>query len=974
MLRIFGVLCLIAAVAPAALRAQPFAGGFPFYLPAYDSSAQAFLPAFPRNPIDEADRVSAAGGQFMAGGAPIRFWGVNITAAACFPPPDQAPLIAARMRKMGINLVRFHHLDNPSWGGANSSIFLSAETGTRTLNPTTLDRLDYFIAQLKAEGIYVNMNLNVSRTFRAADGVVAADSLADFGKGPTLFDPQMQALQREYARQLLMHVNPYTGMSLAADPVLAMVEMNNENSLYGMWKSDALEAIANGGLLPAYYNDQLDQLWLDFLWARYGSPDALADAWNAGAGQGSGAQLMVNPGFETGAISAPWTLEQHDQAAAALSADAAQPAAGAYCARLEALNLTGTDWHLQFKQNQLSLQADTLYELRFWARASTARSIGVSVMQDGPPYNWYTGANLWLTPQWTEYAISFALPEDVGNGRISISPQGEPATFWFDEFRLGPPIRQGLAPDESLADGQIARLLWTSRFSYTPARVADQAAFYIALQKAHFDALRTYLRDTVGVTAPITGTNALVGPADAAQHEDLDYVDDHSYWDHPWFPGIAWDPANWLIANQPQVYDPGLSAVASAFSGVALANKPFTLSEYNHGAPNRYRVEMPHLLAAYSALHGVDGIMFFEYNGNNDWSSDVVNGFFSLHRDNSVTALFPAFARAFRAGLLQADPDPLRLRYSAADLGAQPFDDNGNRWQKYTPYDRRLALTRGIVTESYSAAAGSGLSHLPQPGQPPYATSTGETYFDPEAGLLSSSAPGMAAITGFLAQAVGQNINNQLEVMSAAEFGALAWVSVTDAPLSLSSRSLLTLSSAQQNTNMQWDGAQTVHNNWGQAPTLQRPLALRLRLRIEADFLRIYPLSPRGEAGAYTQWSPIAPGLFEVDLDQAATPTLWFGIEALGGNITSSAQSPEMAPLALSVSPNPARAGDLLQLRGAGSEPDARWMLFDESGRQAASGTGANAIALPLQLAPGHYRLQLVAGGRQGICSLIVVK
>ena len=96
------------------LSSQPFSGGFSFILPVNDSSAQRFLPSFPAKTIVEADRVTTSGGQFIVGGKPIKFWGVNIVAGGAFPPKDKAAAIAARLRKMGVNLVRFHHLDRKS--------------------------------------------------------------------------------------------------------------------------------------------------------------------------------------------------------------------------------------------------------------------------------------------------------------------------------------------------------------------------------------------------------------------------------------------------------------------------------------------------------------------------------------------------------------------------------------------------------------------------------------------------------------------------------------------------------------------------------------------------------------------------------------------------------------------------------------------------------------------------------------------
>ncbi|MCB0599062.1 MAG: carbohydrate binding domain-containing protein [Lewinellaceae bacterium] len=865
------------------LPAQNFDGGFPFFLPYYDSSAQEFLPEFPAYTIGEAHRVSAGpGGQFLSGGGAVRFWGVNIVSGACFPEQDKAPAIAARMRKMGINLVRFHHLDNPNWGGANTSILLNGQNGTRQLNPVTLDRLDYFIAQLKRNGIFVNMNLNVSRTFQEADGVPGADSLPDFAKGVTLFDPWLVFLQKEYAEQLLGHVNPYTSLPLAEDPVLAMVEMNNENSLYGYWKEGRLRPFADGGALLRRHNEMLDSLWHAWLLDKYGNQENLAAAWNAGATQPGTGQVLSNGGFETGTVAWPWFLEVHEAAQASLSASSQNPYEGNYCARLQVDNVTGTDWHLQFKQSGFSLQKDSAYVLQFAARSSTPMNISVAAMRDNSPYTWYAGATFALTEEWQTFSFSFVSPEDNnGQGRITISPTRE-GILYFDAFSLSPPWKSGLAAGESLASGNVQRILWAERLLFTENRLADMAAFYLQLQAGHFADLAAYLRDNLGVQAPIAGTNALGGVSDASLHENLDYLDDHSYWDHPWFPGNAWDPYNWLIQNQPQLKDDYLSSIANICSGLQLADKPYTVSEYNHGAPNRFRTEMVHALAAYSAFHGVDGIMWFDYNGDSRWDGNFVNGFFSLHRDNSIMALFPAFAYAFRQGLIAEDDSPVEVQYSADWVYKSGKMDNQGRWGKFVPYDKRLALTHAIRTKSYQASAATDFTTLPAVESNPYTTKTGETSLDTEAGLLATATPRFAAITGFLEDAAGTTAGD-LALVQASRFGSVSWLALSQAPLSRAQRSLLTLSTVQQNTGMVWDGTQTVHNNWGAGPTVQAPQALTLRLHIEADSLRVYPLSTIGEAGPPFTLQPVAPGYFEWGIDQEEYPTLWFGLEAMGG-------------------------------------------------------------------------------------------
>jgi hypothetical protein len=57
-------------------------------------------------------------------------------------------------------------------------------------------------------------------------------------KAATLFNDRMIMLQKEYARQLLTHTNPYTGNKYTDEPAVIIVEIVNENSLVEAWFSD----------------------------------------------------------------------------------------------------------------------------------------------------------------------------------------------------------------------------------------------------------------------------------------------------------------------------------------------------------------------------------------------------------------------------------------------------------------------------------------------------------------------------------------------------------------------------------------------------------------------------------------------------------------------------------------------------------------------------------------------------------------
>ncbi|MFH1717325.1 MAG: hypothetical protein ABIF19_08250 [Planctomycetota bacterium] len=168
-------------------------------------------------------------------GQRFRIWGINFTAASCFPSRQDAPVVAAHLARFGINCVRFHFLDS-NWSGG---LFVKGRDDTRALDPRQLDRLDYFIAELKMRGIYTNLNLNVGRNYRKGDGVKDYDYLG-LAKVINYFDDHVQMLHKEYADQLLTHHNPYTGSEYRNEPAVLIVEIVNENSIVEAWFSDRL--------------------------------------------------------------------------------------------------------------------------------------------------------------------------------------------------------------------------------------------------------------------------------------------------------------------------------------------------------------------------------------------------------------------------------------------------------------------------------------------------------------------------------------------------------------------------------------------------------------------------------------------------------------------------------------------------------------------------------------------------------------
>ncbi|RPJ51943.1 MAG: hypothetical protein EHM21_01480 [Chloroflexi bacterium] len=224
-----------------------------------------------------------------------RIWGTNFSTRMNLPPLHLAPQLARHLAKWGINCLRMHFMDLrwPNGILMRSKNFHPRSIGevprrdhdqdTRSLDPEAMARLDYLIACCKENGVYVDINLNVARPFTEADGVVQADWLG-YAKTLTYFDPRLIELQKEYARDLLTHRNPFTGNCYVDEPAVALVELVNENSILESWLSDRLrgentQPTGTWSDIPPIYAAELDRRWNAWLAQRYPDQSALSTAW-----------------------------------------------------------------------------------------------------------------------------------------------------------------------------------------------------------------------------------------------------------------------------------------------------------------------------------------------------------------------------------------------------------------------------------------------------------------------------------------------------------------------------------------------------------------------------------------------------------------------------------------------------------------------------------------------------------------------
>ena len=650
----------------AAATAPDPSGRFPFSLP-WDDASRTVISAADLNPapLSDANRLAIRDGHFFdAGGRRVRFFGTNVTAGAPFSRPADAEKFAARLHKLGFNCVRLHHVDAP-WAVPN--IFGAGDEYSASVaqtSPQSLDLLDSTVAAFKRNGIYVDLNLHVARSPRTADGFPDADKLPELGKVTAYFDPQFIALQKEYARQLLNHRNAHTGMKWADDPVVAVVELNNEDSLVGQAWSGVLQG------MPPHYKAILGDGWNKFLKARYGSTDALRHSWNAPLDAVAAPNLLQNADFARGADS--WQLETQAGAEGKISTVDIQNTSAngptGHALRVEIIKKPDEGWKLQVHQTGLDLKAGAGYTLSYWIRSDAPRVAGSYFALDQDPWSQLGGErDLALTKEWQHVRVAFQLGATLPrHARVSFALGQTTDAVEIADVRLSEGAQALVPASQTLENGTVDL---APAQGDTPGQAHDWVEYLMTLEAAYVATMRDTIRRECGYKGPISCSQASYGGFGGIAREAAgDWTDMHAYWQHPDFPGAAWDSKNWRIPNTAML-DNTDGGTLRELATARIAGKPFTVSEYNHPAPNDYASECLPAIFSYAALQDWDGVFLFSWNGSStDWNPGKIRGYFDSDSDPNKTVFAPLMARAFLSGALAPAPSVTVLTVPSKSL------------------------------------------------------------------------------------------------------------------------------------------------------------------------------------------------------------------------------------------------------------------------------------------------------------------
>jgi Carbohydrate binding domain len=838
-------------------------GLFPFVV-SYDSPANVTnVSAWLDRPAGAHGFIRAEDGHLRNDAGPVRFWATNICFDGCFPSHQQAERLAARLARLGINCVRMHHMDSHSiWGNSPNKL---------TIDPGQLDRLDYFVDQLRKHGVYTNLNLHVSRWFDEAEGFSGRAQRPDYDKGLDNFEPRMIELQKKYARDLLTHVNPYTGHAYTREPAIAFIEINNENALHSTWGWGQIDT------LPEPYARTFQTLWNAWLEKRYGSTDRLRKAWNAEAVP-IGRELLHNGQFRA-ALESPWNLERDDDAQADWSIQPNGPG-GHPCLRIVVNRRGNVSWHPQFSQGGLPIRKDSPYSLSFRMKAGEKARIQVNAMQAHDPWNQLGfSAEAQLGPEWKPFRFTFTVEQDDPNARITWTGL-LPGTYELADVSLRPGGVLGVGPKQRLEDSTIP-VMKKGSMSLTRTARHDFMAFLWDTEANYWWGMHRWLKQDLGVKSLVAGTQ--MGWSPPHVQAALDYVDGHSYWQHPVFPGRPWDSRNWYVDDLALVNEAG--GTLSRLAATRVAGKPYTVSEYNHPQPLTHAAEGFPMIAAFGAFQGWSAIYSFDYTGNAQYEPEKLDGYFDIKSDPSRLVHMPACVALFVRGDVSLARQTL-LAPMPREAERRQLQQSQSAWTLTTDrfgVDSRWSLLHAIGMDLKGEKVETAVH--PFPPTKTFISDTTQLCWDVSqsgAGTFTVDTPKTKLFTGFVHGRTFKLGNVSLHIGST----RLDWATVTltviegqgfDGP----GRILIAATGLVQNKGARLQRLEgkriTLGDQWGQAPVFCEGIPAEIVIPAQADRCTVYPLDAAGNRREGRR--PVPDGDRSVITLSPEYQTLWYELE-----------------------------------------------------------------------------------------------
>jgi hypothetical protein len=205
-------------------------------------------------------------------GEPVRFWAINSGHDILNRDRASVDRYARHLAKVGVNMVRLHgHV----W----------RDDDVTKVDEDKLAKIHYLVASLKKEGIYLNLS-SYFPIWLQPKGVAGLDGYNGDKKTFAIpfFNERFQEIQKGWWKGVLTAKNPHTGLTLAEEPAVAFMEIQNEDGIF-FWTFSPYNNV------PAPQMEILEKRFGAWLTAKYSSLDAAFGKWGKGKikGDDSGA-------------------------------------------------------------------------------------------------------------------------------------------------------------------------------------------------------------------------------------------------------------------------------------------------------------------------------------------------------------------------------------------------------------------------------------------------------------------------------------------------------------------------------------------------------------------------------------------------------------------------------------------------------------------------------------------------------------
>lgn len=366
--------------------------------------------------------------------------------------------------------------------------------------------------------------------------------------------------------------------------------------------------------------------------------------------------------------------------------------------------------------------------------------------------------------------------------------------------------------------------------SSSGGRAADTKEFYYQTEYVFFKKFYDIIR--------LTGTKILVAgsnhwerwDADLKANAAMDFIDRHSYWDHP---SGGWTmQENISFTNAPMLKSKQNCVAELAHNRVY--GKPFTVTEYNTLIPNEYRAGYPLIMASYAAFNGWDAMLQFNFS-NYSWKNTLGHfADFSVMPD-MLSSWAPAVF-IFNRGYVKNCPEKL-VEYVSDD------DIFFNKSSSFKLINKDYSTPLMIRSYKTFDPAQSSKKYNPQLIKEAALSLTQELYWNFNKGIFQINADKIQGVAGFLnSEKEGFKFKN-FRVKSKNTYASLFISSIDGEPLTNSSKILLNTTARVDNTGAKYSPAHTSVIYGGSSPILLEPVYSTCKLALSRfKGIKIYTL------------------------------------------------------------------------------------------------------------------------------------